>query len=252
MYHRAARPEDLLEILQLYREYNQGEPLSLSLGLPERHLETNLAIIASFKRLINSSCVLLCCEGTSVLGMAVHYPMPCLPRTQEDILNLTWWQGYPDLAPAIILSDRAVECCSLAVQYRTVMNTPWLNDKVNLILSSLSLWSQHGLRYRYNSVETSLLLDWEVRVQSYHYIELLVTARVARGQGVARGLVTEIQTGRGLVVCVASSQGTMAILRGLQWRPWRRLEPKDITWTQPGRFFTDLNVVTSFVYDKSL
>lgn len=124
MYHRAARPEDLLEILQLYREYNQGEPLSLSLGLPERHLETNLAIIASFKRLINSSCVLLCCEGTSVLGMAVHYPMPCLPRTQEDILNLTWWQGYPDLAPAIILSDRAVECCSLAVQYRTVMNTP--------------------------------------------------------------------------------------------------------------------------------
>ena len=146
MYHRAARPEDLLEILQLYREYNQGEPLSLSLGLPERHLETNLAIIASFKRLINSSCVLLCCEGTSVLGMAVHYPMPCLPRTQEDILNLTWWQGYPDLAPAIILSDRAVECCSLAVQYRTVMNTPWLNDKVNLILSSLSLWSQHGLR----------------------------------------------------------------------------------------------------------
>ena len=68
----------------------------------------------------------------------------------------------------------------------------------------------------------------------------------------ARGLVTEIQTGRGLVVCVASSQGTVAILRGLQWRPWRRLDPKDITWIQPGRFFTDLNVVTSFVYDKSL
>ena len=123
MYHREARPQDLLEILQLYREYNQSEPVSLSLGLPDRHLEININIIASFKRLISSRSVLLCCEGNSVLGMAVHYTMPCLPASQEDVLNFSLWHGYPDLAPAMLLSNMAVESVSLSLHYRTVGQT---------------------------------------------------------------------------------------------------------------------------------
>ena len=132
MYHRVARPEDLLEILQLYREYNQAEPVSLSLGLQDKHLEINLNIIASFKRLIINRSVLLCCEGDSVLGMAVHYTMPCLPLSEEDILNFSLWHGYPDLAPAMILSNKAVESVSLALQYRTV----W--QQICLVRTSLS------------------------------------------------------------------------------------------------------------------
>ena len=33
-----------------------------------------------------------------------------------------------------------------------------------------------------------------VRVESYHYLELLVTRQTARGRGVASGLVRQIQS----------------------------------------------------------
>ena len=91
-----------------------------------------------------------------------------------------------------------------------------------------------------------------MRVETYYYIELLVTTRTARGRGVGSGLVREIQSVRGVVVCVATSQGTSAILRGLGWREWRRIEPRHIAPILTGHFFTDLNIVTSFVYDKYL
>ena len=117
---RAATPADLLEVLSLYRDYNQAEPCSVSLGLPAKHLETRLSIIASFHHLIHWGCVLLCCEGRRVLGMAVHYTMSVCPRTQEDIQRLTLWHGYPDLAPAFLLSNTAVESSALATHFRAV------------------------------------------------------------------------------------------------------------------------------------
>ena len=54
--------------------------------------------------------------------MAIHYSMSCLPRTQDDILNFALWNGYPDLAPAMMLSNTAVESGSLAVEYRQSHN----------------------------------------------------------------------------------------------------------------------------------
>ena len=120
MYNRPATPSDLLAVLCLYRDYNQAEPCSLSLGLPAKHLETHLGIMASFKRLIECGCVLVCCEGQTLLGMGVHYSLSVCPRTQEDIENLTLWLGYPDLAPAFVLSNTAVQSSALATHYRTV------------------------------------------------------------------------------------------------------------------------------------
>ena len=120
MYNRAATSSDLLAVLCLYREYNQAEPCSVSLGLPAKHLETHLAIIASFKRLIECGCVLVCCEGETVLGMGVHYSLSVCPRTQEDIESLTVWLGYPELAPAFVLSNTAVHSSALATHYRAV------------------------------------------------------------------------------------------------------------------------------------
>ena len=120
MYNRPATSSDLLAVLRLYREYNQEEPCSVSLGLPAKHLETHLPIIASFKRLIESGCVLVCCEGERLLGMGVHYSLSVCPRTREDIEKLTVMLGYPDLAPAFVLSNTAVHSAALATHYRTV------------------------------------------------------------------------------------------------------------------------------------
>ena len=130
MYNRPATTSDLLAVLCLYREYNQAEPCSVSLGLPARHMETHLSIIASFKRLIECGCVLVCCEGQTLLGMGVHYSLSVCPRTQEDIENLTLRLGYPDLAPAFVLSNTAVQSSALATHYRTVsqhLSNPGIN-----------------------------------------------------------------------------------------------------------------------------
>ena len=72
---RPATPADLLEVLALYRDFNQAEPCSLSLGLPDKHLETQLAVIASFQRLIHWGCVLLSCEAGSstLIGQEILY-----------------------------------------------------------------------------------------------------------------------------------------------------------------------------------
>ena len=90
-------------------------------------------------------------------------------------------------------------------------------------------------------------------MESFHYIELLVTRREERGRGVGTSLVRGVQReGRGLVVCVATSDGTQAILRRLNWREWRTLRPRLLAPLLTGHLFTDLNLVTSFVYDKSI
>ena len=90
-------------------------------------------------------------------------------------------------------------------------------------------------------------------MESYHYMELLVTRREERGRGVGTSLVMGVQgEARGLLVCVATSQATSAILTRLNWREWRTLRPRIMAPLLTGHLFTDLDLVTSFVYDKSI
>ena len=143
---RAAATGDLLEVLALYREYNQAEPASLSLGLPAKHLETRLAIIASFKGLIETGCVLVCCEGERVVGMAVHYGLSVCPRSQQDIENLTVRLGFPDLAPAFVLSNTAVESSDLATHYRPVISQS-TSDRSDRQGSSTRIFKWHTMHH---------------------------------------------------------------------------------------------------------
>ena len=53
-----------------------------------------------------------------MLGMGVHYSMSVCPRSQEEVQRLARWHGYPDLAPAFVLSNTAVASSDLARHFR--------------------------------------------------------------------------------------------------------------------------------------
>ena len=55
----------------------------------------------------------------------------------------------------------------------------------------------------------------------------------------------------GLLVCVATSEGSRTLLGRLGWRPWRTVRPREISWESASQLFTDINSVTTFVYLNS-
>ena len=55
----------------------------------------------------------------------------------------------------------------------------------------------------------------------------------------------------GLLVCVATSEGSRTLLGRLGWRPWRTVRPREISWESARQLFTDINSVTTFVYLNS-
>ena len=86
-------------------------------------------------------------------------------------------------------------------------------------------------------------------VETITYLEMLVTTTMARGRGVASGIVQAVEGKvEGVIASVASSEGTDIILRRRGWKAWNTLDCSQFVFRNE-RLFRGVRPVTGFVKD---
>jgi hypothetical protein len=87
-------------------------------------------------------------------------------------------------------------------------------------------------------------------VDTITYLEMLVTTNMARGKGVASGIVQAVEGEvEGVMASVASSEGTDRILRRRGWKAWNTLDCSQFEFRNE-RPFKGVRPVTVFVKDQ--
>ena len=87
------------------------------------------------------------------------------------------------------------------------------------------------------------------RVDMMTYLEMLVTTMMARGRGVASGIVQAVEEEvDGVIAAVASSEGTLRILKKREWKILNTLDCQEFLYREQ-RVFAGLENITSFVKD---
>ena len=191
----------MFDILKLYSEFIQEEPCAQVLGIAGY---ANPVIAESLLMLAQTGQIMLCCEGTAVLGMAVFYNINSQGSSIPDIEALCAARGLGDLSPIYALTSIALDVQSIGKTWRVDMMT---------------------------------------------YLEMLVTTMMARGRGVASGIVQAVEEEvDGVIAAVASSEGTHRILKKREWKIWNTLDCKEFLYREQ-RVFAGLGNITSFVKD---
>ena len=199
--YRKACEDDMFDILKLYSEFTQEEPCAQALGIAGY---ANPGIAESLLMLAQSGKIMLCCEDTDVLGMAVFYNINCQGSSIPDIEAGCAARGLADLSPIYALSSIALDVQKIGKTWRVDMMT---------------------------------------------YLEMLVTTMMARGRGVASGIVQAVEEEvDGVIAAVASSEGTLRILKKREWKIWNTLDCKEFLYREQ-RVFAGLENITSYVKD---
>ena len=199
--YRKACEDDMFDILKLYSEFTQEEPCAQALGIAGY---ANPGIAESLLMLAQSGKIMLCCEDTDVLGMAVFYNINCQGSSIPDIEAGCAARGLADLSPIYALSSIALDVQNIGRTWRVDMMT---------------------------------------------YLEMLVTTMMARGRGVASGIVQAVEEEvDGVIATVASSEGTLRILKKREWKIWNTLDCKEFLYREQ-RVFAGLENITSYVKD---
>ena len=199
--YRKACEDDMFDILKLYSEFTQEEPCAQALGIAGY---ANPGIAESLLMLAQSGKIMLCCEDTDVLGMAVFYNINCQGSSIPDIEAGCAARGLADLSPIYALSSIALDVQNIGRTWRVDMMT---------------------------------------------YLEMLVTTMMARGRGVASGIVQAVEEDvDGVIAAVASSKGTLRILKKREWKIWNTLDCKEFLYREQ-RVFAGLENITSYVKD---
>ena len=199
--YRKACEDDMFDILKLYSEFTQEEPCAQALGIAGY---ANPGIAESLLMLAQSGKIMLCCEDTAVLGMAVFYNINCQGSSIPDIEAGCAARGLADLSPIYALSSIALDVQNIGRTWRVDMMT---------------------------------------------YLEMLVTTMMARGRGVASGIVQAVEEEvDGVIAAVASSEGTLRILKKREWKIWNTLDCKEFLYREQ-RVFAGLENITSYVKD---
>ena len=199
--YRKACEDDMFDILKLYSEFTQEEPCAQALGIAGY---ANPGIAESLLMLAQSGKIMLCCEDTDVLGMAVFYNINCQGSSIPDIEAGCAARGLADLSPIYALSSIALDVQNIGRTWRVDMMT---------------------------------------------YLEMLVTTMMARGRGVASGIVQAVEEEvDGVLAAVASSEGTLRILKKREWKIWNTLDCKEFLYREQ-RVFAGLENITSYVKD---
>ena len=199
--YRKACEDDMFDILKLYSEFTQEEPCAQALGIAGY---ANPGIAESLLMLAQSGKIMLCCEDTDVLGMAVFYNINCQGSSIPDIEAGCAARGLADLSPIYALSSIALDVQNIGRTWRVDMMT---------------------------------------------YLEMLVTTMMARGRGVASGIVQAVEEEvDGVIAVVASSEGTLRILKKRDWKIWNTLDCKEFLYREQ-RVFAGLENITSYVKD---
>ena len=199
--YRKACEDDMFDILKLYSEFTQEEPCAQALGIAGY---ANPGIAESLLMLAQSGKIMLCCEDTDVLGMAVFYNINCQGSSIPDIEAGCAARGLADLSPIYALSSIALDVQNIGRTWRVDMMT---------------------------------------------YLEMLVTTMMARGRGVASGIVQAVEEEvDGVIAAVASSEGTLRILKKREWKIWNTLDCKEFLYREQ-RVFAGLENITSYVKD---
>ena len=199
--YRKACEDDMFDILKLYSEFTQEEPCAQALGIAGY---ANPGIAESLLMLAQSGKIMLCCEDTDVLGMAVFYNINCQGSSIPDIEAGCAARGLADLSPIYALSSIALDVQNIGRTWRVDMMT---------------------------------------------YLEMLVTTMMARGRGVASGIVQAVEEEvDGVIAVVASSEGTLRILKKREWKIWNTLDCKEFLYREQ-RVFAGLENITSYVKD---
>ena len=199
--YRKACEDDMFDILKLYSEFTQEEPCAQALGIAGY---ANPGIAESLLMLARSGKIMLCCEDTDVLGMAVFYNINCQGSSIPDIEAGCAARGLADLSPIYALSSIALDVQNIGRTWRVDMMT---------------------------------------------YLEMLVTTMMARGRGVASGIVQAVEEEvDGVIAAVASSEGTLRILKKREWKIWNTLDCKEFLYREQ-RVFAGLENITSYVKD---
>ena len=199
--YRKACEDDMFDILKLYSEFTQEEPCAQALGIAGY---ANPGIAESLLMLAQSGKIMLCCEDSDVLGMAVFYNINCQGSSIPDIEAGCAARGLADLSPIYALSSIALDVQNIGRTWRVDMMT---------------------------------------------YLEMLVTTMMARGRGVASGIVQAVEEDvDSVIAAVASSEGTLRILKKREWKIWNTLDCKEFLYREQ-RFFAGLENITSYVKD---
>ena len=199
--YRKACEDDMFDILKLYSEFTQEEPCAQALGIAGY---ANPGIAESLLMLAQSGKIMLCCEDTDVLGMAVFYNINCQGSSIPYIEAGCAARGLADLSPIYALSSIALDVQNIGRTWRVDMMT---------------------------------------------YLEMLVTTMMARGRGVASGIVQAVEEEvDGVIAAVASSEGTLRILKKREWKIWNTLDCKEFLYREQ-RVFAGLENITSYVKD---
>ena len=199
--YRKACEDDMFDILKLYSEFTQEEPCAQALGIAGY---ANPGIAESLLMLAQSGKIMLCCEDTAVLGMAVFYNINCQGSSIPDIEAGCAARGLADLSPIYALSSIALDVQNIGRTWRVDMMT---------------------------------------------YLEMLVTTMMARGRGVASGIVQAVEEEvDGVIAAVASSEGTLRILKSRKWKIWNTLDCKEFLYREQ-RVFAGLENITAYVKD---
>ena len=199
--YRKACEDDMFDILKLYSEFTQEEPCAQALGIAGY---ANPGIAESLLMLAQSGKIMLCCEDTAVLGMAVFYNINCQGSSIPDIEAGCAARGLADLSPIYALSSIALDVQNIGKTWRVDMMT---------------------------------------------YLEMLVTTMMVRGRGVASGIVQAVEEEvDGVIAAVASSEGTLRILKKREWKIWNTLDCKEFLYREQ-RVFAGLENITSYVKD---
>ena len=87
-------------------------------------------------------------------------------------------------------------------------------------------------------------------VEEITYLEMLVTTIMARGRGVAGGIVKAVEEAveQGVIAAVASSVGTERILRRRGWQVWNTLDCSQFVFRKQ-KLFSGLKPLTVFLKD---
>ena len=197
--YRKACEDDMFDILKLYSEFTQEEPCAQALGIAGY---SNPGIAESLLMLAQSGNIMLCCEETAVLGMAVFYNINCQGSSIPDIEAGCAARGLADLSPIYALSSIALDAQNIGRTWRVDMMT---------------------------------------------YLEMLVTTMMARGRGVASGIVQAKEVD-GVIAAVASSEGTLRILKKREWKILNTLDCQEFLYREQ-RVFAGLENITSYFKD---
>ena len=104
--YRKACEDDMFDIMKLYSEFTQEEPCAQALGIAGY---ANPGIAESLLMLAQSGKIMLCCEDTAVLGMAVFYNFNCQGSSIPDIEAGCAARGLANLSPIYALSSIALD-----------------------------------------------------------------------------------------------------------------------------------------------